>query len=771
MSHDSLAVFGGLMLGKWQGEGVAGFSGLDVRVLLEALEDAVFLCDAASGNILDANPQGYRLLGSRGERGCEVRVGAWSAEDQGYTTERSIVHLQRALAAGSERFDWLGQRPDGSCFRCEVRAKRVARSGSVAAERGLVLLVVRDTSREQAAREAQRVAEERFRGITQNLPRSAIGLCDHQSRLLLLDGPELAVMGLSKDMEGKTVFEVFASPLAELAATNLSRALNGESFSMEVPVGDLWYACHYLPLRSETGAVLYAMAIAVNVTDERRALERVRSSEERFARIVETAPEPMSILREHDGVLTYVNPAFESSFGWPSAEAVGRTAVELQLWRDQEQRQTVREEFRRRRRVDSALIQVRLRSGELVDGLLSLRAIDIEGVPGILTTFRDISELRRAQRALEASEVRQRALAEATFEGIRITHDGVVVDTNEQLAAMYRTTRQDLLGRFFLELIAPASHATVLTHLEQGLAGACQYQAIRADGTTFPVEVRSRNVVLDGRGLRVAAIRDMTEHVRAQAERERLLRELQSRNAEMEQFTYTVSHDLKSPLVTISGFLGAIERDLSEGSQSRVPSDIARIRSAAGKMSALLDDLLKLSRVGRIGGPFGPVPIAEIALEAAELVAGALQAAHIQLDVADDHTLVYGDRGRLLQVFQNLIDNAAKYSAQRPQPRIEVGWSQEAEHWLVFVRDNGIGIAPEYAERIFGLFEKLDPKSSGTGVGLALVRRIIAFHGGRIWVESDGHEGSTFWFTLPRPPASQPVSPEDAAAQDNTGKQ
>jgi PAS domain S-box-containing protein len=340
----------------------------------------------------------------------------------------------------------------------------------------------------------------------------------------------------------------------------------------------------------------------------------------------------------------------------------------------------------------------------------------------------------------------------------------VVVDTNEQLAAMYRTTRQQLIGRSFLELIAPASRPAVLAHLEQGLGGACQYQAIRADGTTFPVEARARNVVLDGRPLRVAAIRDMTEHVRAQAERERLMRELQARNAEMEQFTYTVSHDLKSPLVTISGFLGAIERDLREGSPARVASDIARIRSAASKMSALLEDLLKLSRVGRIGGPFEPLSIAELALEAAELVAGVLEAGHIQLDVADDHTLVYGDRGRLLQVFQNLIDNAAKYSAQRPHPRIEVGWRQEVGRCLVFVRDNGIGIVPEYAERIFGLFEKLDPKSPGTGIGLALVRRIVEFHGGRIWVESDGQSGSAFWFTLPRP-ATAPVPREEMVKQ------
>jgi PAS domain S-box-containing protein len=756
-------------VGQLRGEGAAALCRLDRRLLLDALGEPVFLCDADSGRVLDANADGWALLGGRHEPGLEPRLSDFSAVDAGYTAARAKHHLQAALAVGSERFGWVCRRANGSSFSAEVRAVPADPSGA-GLERGLVVVVVRDTSAEQEAREALRVAEERFVGMVRNLPRSAIMLCDRDLRIVLVDGPEIRTAGYEKaTMEGQLVAEVLTPVVAEITDRNMRRALGGEVVSTEAPVGDLWYSCCYLPIRTEAGDIGYAMVVATNVTEERRALEKLRSSEERLARIVETAPDPMSILREDDSVITYVNPAFETTFGWASADIVGRATTEVGLWDDSSQRLAVLQEFRQKRRVDSQLIGARARSGKLVEGLLSLRAIEVGGIACILTSFRDVSELRSAQVALAASEARQRALADATFEGIAITHDGVVVDANEQLAALFAAPREALLGRELDALLVPATPARARARATPGSEGASERQAIRADGSMFPIEARSRDVVLDGRAVRVTAVRDMTERARAEAERTHLLAELRARNSEMEQFAYTVSHDLKSPLVTITGFLGAIEHDLRDGRHERVASDIRRIRSAAGKMSTLLDDLLELSRVGRVGGPLTPVPLGELAREAAELVAGALDAGHVQLEIAADLPVVYGDRGRLLQLVQNLFDNAAKYTAAKytaakyvaaehargaQPPHIELGWREQGEHWLLFVRDNGIGIPPEYAERIFGLFEKLDAKSPGTGIGLALARRIIEFHGGRIWVESDGHSGSTFYFTLPRQPVA-----------------
>ena len=247
------------------------------------------------------------------------------------------------------------------------------------------------------------------------------------------------------------------------------------------------------------------------------------------------------------------------------------------------------------------------------------------------------------------------------------------------------------------------------------------------------------------------ALAQANECLQAEASRrEALIRELEGRNAELERFCYTVSHDLKNPLVTIGGFLGYVERNAAKGDLASLRVDIERIGSAHQKMLRLLDDLLGLSRAGRQLRPSENVPFAEIVQEACDLCAGTLTRRQANVVVAPDLPVVHADRQRIVQVVQNLIDNAAKYS-DGEQPTVEIGVRQDAMRQVLFVRDNGIGIPRAYHDKIFLLFEKLSSDGEGSGVGLAVVKRIIELHGGRIWVESDGsRRGSTFCFTLPK---------------------
>ncbi|MCA9977219.1 MAG: GAF domain-containing protein, partial [Anaerolineales bacterium] len=230
-----------------------------------------------------------------------------------------------------------------------------------------------------------------------------------------------------------------------------------------------------------------------------------------------------------------------------------------------------------------------------------------------------------------------------------------------------------------------------------------------------------------------------------------LVTELETRNAELERFTYTVSHDLKSPLITIKGFLGLLEKDLAAARQDRIEADMTRIRTAAIIMEQLLHDLLELSRVGRIMNPPEMVAFTTIVEEARERVAGQLSTGRIALKVMNDLPDVYVDRTRIVEVMQNLLDNAIKFMGDQANPQIEIGATCQANKCVCFIRDNGMGIDPRYHDKVFGLFDRLDPSIEGTGIGLALVKRIIEVHNGRIWVESEGSgKGSTFFFTLPR---------------------
>jgi signal transduction histidine kinase len=247
-----------------------------------------------------------------------------------------------------------------------------------------------------------------------------------------------------------------------------------------------------------------------------------------------------------------------------------------------------------------------------------------------------------------------------------------------------------------------------------------------------------------------AKVRELAER---QQERETLIGELEAKNAELERFTYTVSHDLKNPLITIRGFLGFLQEDAESGDAQRIKSDIDYITAATEKMQWLLNDLLELSRIGRLMNPPEEIHFDEIVREAVEMMSGRLNARKIQVRIAAERHLLYGDRQRLREVFENLLDNAIKYLHSQPEPEITVGIRTTDDEVIYYVQDNGIGVAPQYREKIFGLFEKLDPAVEGTGVGLAIVKRIVEIHGGRVWVESEGTGfGSTFCFTLPFKP-------------------
>ncbi len=251
----------------------------------------------------------------------------------------------------------------------------------------------------------------------------------------------------------------------------------------------------------------------------------------------------------------------------------------------------------------------------------------------------------------------------------------------------------------------------------------------------------------------VGAVQDITERKQVEEEREALIHELENKNAELERFTYTVSHDLKSPLVTITGFLGFLEKDAISGNIEGVKSSVNRIAGAAKKMQSLLSDLLELSRIGRLMNPPEDIPFSDIVHEAVDQVRGRLDDIDAIVEIQRDFPIVHGDRIRLVEVVQNLLENSIKYSTPSVRLRIEIGMDEpnEKKFPVFYVRDNGIGIEPQFHERIFGLFNKLDTQSEGTGIGLSLVKRIIEVHNGRIWVESEKGKGATFYFSLPTP--------------------
>jgi PAS domain S-box-containing protein len=268
-------------------------------------------------------------------------------------------------------------------------------------------------------------------------------------------------------------------------------------------------------------------------------------------------------------------------------------------------------------------------------------------------------------------------------------------------------------------------------------------------GQEIWLELSQRQISFQGATAWQGAIVDISERKQHEKEREQLLHELSNQNAELERFVYTVSHDLKTPLVTLKGFAGLLEEDIKKGNQKNIESDIYYIHRACNKMQKLIQDLLELSRIGRVVNPDEEVEFEVILREALEQVQSLAQKSKIQFQLHPPFGKVKIDRQRVAEALINLLTNAIKFMGDNPQPVVEIGKDRLGSETYFYIKDNGIGIHPKYHQKIFNLFEQIKMIDvEGTGVGLTIVKRIIELHGGRIWVISDVGKGSTFCFTL-----------------------
>ncbi|MCB8968275.1 MAG: substrate-binding domain-containing protein [Ardenticatenaceae bacterium] len=371
----------------------------------------------------------------------------------------------------------------------------------------------------------------------------------------------------------------------------------------------------------------------------------------------------------------------------------------------------------------------------------------------------EITERARTETALRENETTKRALLEAIPDTIfEIDKDGFYHNFIPAEGFKNVLEPNEFLGMRPEDILPPALAQQINQSVKLALAtGNIQfheYPLTIGDETRY-YEAR---FLVSGEDRVLGIVRDITERKQSEAEREQLIAELEAKNAELERFTYTVSHDLKSPLVTIRGFLGFLQKDVELGATERINHDIQHIHNATTRMQRLLDDLLELSRVGRLINPPQWVPYAILIESAFKLVMGKASQNQVQLDIMPNLPEVFVDELRFLEVLQNLLDNAIKFMGKQAQPRIEIGAQKLDTETAFFVRDNGIGIKSQYHAKIFDLFERLDETVEGTGIGLALVKRIVEIHNGRIWVESNNDQpGVTFWFTLPNTAVSPPT--------------
>lgn len=272
----------------------------------------------------------------------------------------------------------------------------------------------------------------------------------------------------------------------------------------------------------------------------------------------------------------------------------------------------------------------------------------------------------------------------------------------------------------------------------------------RKDGTTFPVEVNVKYTKVDDREFAIAVFRDITERKKMEEDLTKVMSDLNRSNQELEQFASAVSHDLLEPLRTISGFLNLVRKKYKVQHGREADKFIGYAVDGANRLDRMVRDLFEYSRIQRQNVTLRPVPLFEVWQASVENLSCLIEETGTHI-TCDSLPVVQGERSQLIRLLQNLMANAITYCKDR-SPEIHIGAELQDEKWLISVRDNGIGIKPEYRERIFQMCQRLHTHKEypGTGIGLAICKKIAERHGGDIWVESEPGKGSTFYFTLPK---------------------
>ncbi|MCX6680823.1 MAG: PAS domain S-box protein [Methanothrix sp.] len=491
--------------------------------------------------------------------------------------------------------------------------------------------------------------------------------------------------------------------------------------------------------------------------ERNRAQEALLESEKKYRLLINNANE--SIIVAQDGRLKFVNPmTLELLEGYSEQELIDRPFPEFIHPDD---RSMVVENYRRRIANEVALpryaFRVVTRAGIVKWVEIHADLIEWQGKPASLNFLTDITESKRAEEALAFTYIILRTQQELSIDGILVVDEnGKILSYNQRFVDLWgippdiieSQSDERALQSVMDKLASPEEFMQRVLHLYRVQDEISSDEVILKDGRSFD---RYSAPMLGASGKyygRVWYFRDITDRKQAEEAREQLVTELESKNTEMERFIYTVSHDLRSPLVTINGFVGFLQSDLAKGISERVEVDLKMISSAISRMENLLTDTLELSRIGRVANTPELVAFTEIVQEALDQISEKIMIHSVQVTIEPDLPSVNVDRMRIVEVLTNLMENSIKYIGDQPHPNIEVGCRHDGEETVFFVKDNGMGIDPSQHDKIFGLFYKVDKKSEGSGAGLAIIKRIIEVHGGRIWIESKLGKGCTVCFTL-----------------------
>ena len=560
----------------------------------------------------------------------------------------------------------------------------------------------------------------------------------------------------SAEMMGHSIVNLVPADRAGETADMLARVLRGDRVTQYQTVRlhkdghPIPISLTVSPIRDNSGTIIGVSHISRDMS-EQVALQEER---DRFF----TLSLDMLCVAGMDGVFRRLNPAWETTLGYSLEELMSQPY--LNYVHPDDRAKTIMEMEKLSFQGNSRSFENRYRAKDGTYKSILWTAAPYAAGKLVYASAKDVTDRRAAEEKLADSERRFRALSSSSPVGIFETDTaGLCVYTNSRWQSITGMSGEDALGEGWVKTLHPADAEAVI-----GAWG----EAIR-DNHDFEMEFRIRTPEREIRWVHseasamndasddlighVGTVQDITERKQAQDDAQRNGTLLAAQNAELEAFTYSVSHDLQEPLRTISAFSGILVDDYQSLLPEEARTHLDRIRSASDRMKQLILDLLSLSAASRLTIEPQPLDVATVLGDVVSSLNERIAKTGTHIVIADDLPTVFADRTRLQQVFRNLIDNGVKYN-ENPAPLVEIGVrSTSTNEVTLFVRDNGIGINERYHDRIFDIFQRLHLREEydGTGAGLAIVKRAVEALNGRVWVESVEGLGSTFLLTLPIP--------------------
>jgi PAS domain S-box-containing protein len=684
------------------------------------------------------------------------------------TTNRAMGQLSTlwAVRAGGEEFPI-----EASISQIEILGQKI------------FTVILRDVTERKLKEEALRESETNF-GVLVNLVPQFVWICTNEGLNIYFNERWLKYTGLTLEESYGTGWNAPFHPEEKQRAWDAwnQATATGDTYIVESRIRAAdgsyrWFLMRGEPVRAATGGIVKWFGTCTDIHEMKQAQEALRESEERFQALANGIPQ-LAWMAEADGSIFWYNQRWYDYTGTTLGETRGWTWDKtldpaflpkvLDRWREAIATATPFD------------MEIPLRGADGRFRMFLSRAMPVRNSEGRVVRWMGTNT------DSTDSEARYRGLLEAAPDAmVVVSKDGGIVLLNVQAEKQFGYQRDELLGQkvtriipegFAERLIADGTR-TPAEALVQQIGTGIELSGRRKDGSRFPIEImlsplESADGILVTAAIRNISARNKSDRDKANLRdhatalqaahnelelrvKERTLelaasnQILERSNIELQQFAYVASHDLQSPLRNISGFVELLHIKYEGKLDEQADDWIRRTIQATVQMQALIKDLLAYSRVDSRLRPFVATPFIDVFNDAVGLLESAISDAGAQV-TCSDLPVITGDRSQLVQLLDNLIGNGLKYRSDKA-PRVHLSAKRNENEWTFSVCDNGIGIAPEYRERIFEIFQRLHDKKDypGTGIGLAVCRRIVSRHGGRIWADSETGQGSAFHFTIP----------------------